>query len=224
MLADDEMSISTIIERIARDDGYDYVYCSDGALVYDMYIKEQPDLIILDVMMPDKNGFDVCLELRQKGVQVPIMFLSAKGDLVDKSIGFKIGCDDYLVKPFAPLELSLRIEALLRRSANIATPSDKNVLVYGAIKFDLAKEIVYKNDKRIDLTRKEFSLLALMASHPNEVFTREQLIEHISGEDFVGEINNITVFVHRIREKIEVDPTRPEYLLTVWRVGYKFNG
>jgi DNA-binding response OmpR family regulator len=224
MLADDEESIRIVVEHIVSEDGYDFCYASNGTEALTVFAEEQPDLVILDVMMPKLNGFDVCGALRKKGSTVPIIILSAKGDIVDKSIGFRIGADDYLVKPFSSLELSLRIEALLRRrDINPGYNSmRKESFRDGEIEIFFNRYEVKLRGKRIELTPKEFKILAFLAAHPGEVFTREQLLASVWGENYVGELTSIAVFIRKIREKIEDEPSKPKYLKTVWGVGYTF--
>ncbi|MBP1759718.1 MAG: response regulator with CheY-like receiver domain and winged-helix DNA-binding domain [Firmicutes bacterium] len=228
MVADDEESIRIVVEHIVTEDcnGYDFCCASDGAEALKVFAAEQPDLVILDVMMPKLNGFDVCSILRKEGSTVPIIILSAKGDIVDKSIGFKAGADDYLVKPFSSLELSLRIEALLRRR-NIkdgygSNAEKKESCKVGDLEIFFNRYEAKLRGKRVELTPKEFKILAYMAAHPGDVFTREQLLVYVWGEDYVGESTSIAVFIRKIREKIEDEPSKPKYLQTVWGVGYKF--
>ena len=226
MLADDEESIRIVVEHIVTDDGYEFCYASDGAEAITVFEAEQPDLVILDVMMPKMNGFDVCFQLRENNSNVPILILSAKGDIVDKSVGFKAGADDYLVKPFSSQELSLRIEALLRRRHHpIGVTSDaenKEWIKLGDLEVFFNRYEAKLRGKRVDLTPKEFKILAYMASHPGEVFTREQLLTYVWGDDYVGELTSIAVFIRKIREKIEDEPSKPKFLKTVWGIGYKF--
>ena len=223
MLADDEQGIRILVEHIVTEAGYDFCCATDGVQALALVEEENPDLLILDIMMPKKNGFDVCTALRERDSRIPIIFLTAKGDIVDKSIGFKSGADDYLVKPFTPEELSLRIDALLRR----AHQPDKavafaDVVRYGDIEIDAKRHRVVARGRQVDLTPKEFHLLSLLASSPGEVFTRDQIIENVWGPEYVGESSSITVFIRRIRAKIEDDPSNPQYLQTVWHVGYRF--
>ncbi|NMA69146.1 MAG: response regulator transcription factor [Desulfitobacterium sp.] len=226
MLADDEESIRVVVEHIVTEDGYEFCYASDGAEALEVFEKEKPDLLILDVMMPKLNGFDVCTEIRKKGSNVPIIILSAKGDIVDKSVGFKAGADDYLVKPFSSLELSLRIEALLRRAEHhtgtMENVEKRDSFKYGELEIFYNRYEVRLRGEPVDLTPKEFQILAYMTSHPGEVFTREQLLSYVWGEDYIGELTSIAVFVRKIRQKIEDDPSKPKYLQTVWGIGYKF--
>jgi len=223
MLVDDEQSIRTVVEHIVTEEGYEFCYAADGAEALEVLEDEKPDLLILDVMMPKLNGFEVCTKIRESGNDLPIIFLSAKGDIVDKSVGFRAGADDYLVKPFSSMELSLRIEALLRRKREQKPLQvNRNYCKLGDLEIYFNKFEVKKRGKKIDLTPKEFKILAYMAASPGEVFTREQLLSHAWGDDYVGELTTIAVFIRKIREKIEDDPSKPKYLQTVWSVGYKF--
>ncbi len=224
MLVDDEESICKVVEHIVKRDGYEFCYAKNGYEALDMFEEENPDLIILDVMMPELDGFAVCESIRAKS-DVPIIFVSAKGDIVDKSVGFKMGADDYLVKPFSSVELALRIKALLRRSNLDKSNKNENnsdYLKVNDLEIYYKKYEVYSHGKKVDLTSKEFEILALLARNKGHVFTREQLLESIWGESYIGDVNTITIFVRKIREKIEDNPSKPKYLLTVWGVGYKF--
>ncbi|MEQ3362991.1 response regulator transcription factor [Raoultibacter massiliensis] len=224
MLADDEPSMQNLIRRIVQGGGYGFCCAADGEEAIDVYQREQPDLVILDVMMPKLDGFQVCQELRGRGAIVPIVFLTAKGDIADKGTGFNVGGDDYLVKPFDPDELLLRIDAHLKRNERIMPKQQEDCVMLGDLEFDTKRYRVTIEGKRIDFTPKEFQILFLLASHPGEAFTREQLIEAVWGEEFVGETSSLPVFIRKIREKIEKDPSHPEYLQTAWRSGYRFGG
>lgn len=222
MLADDELSMRNLIGRIVADAGYDFCCAIDGNEALDVYRAEAPDLVLLDVMMPKMNGFQVCSKLRGEGAIEPILFLTAKSDIVDKGEGFAVGGDDYVVKPFDTQELLLRIAAHLKRNERIVPKQQGDCMMLGGWEFDTKRTRVTVDDKRIDFTPKEFQILFLLASHPGEVFTREQLIEAIWGEEFVGETSSLPVFIRKIREKIEEDPSHPVYLQTAWRSGYRF--
>lgn len=225
MLADDEESIRILVEHIVTDDGYEFCYAADGVETLAVFEQEQPDLLILDVMMPKLNGFDVCSKLREQGETVPIIILSAKGDIVDKSVGFRAGADDYLVKPFSSLELSLRIEALLRwktrKLSSVLLSETRDSYKIKDLEICFQSLEVKIHDKVVELTPKEYKILSYMASAPGEVFSREQLIAYVWGENYVGESTSIAVFVRKIREKIEDEPSKPKYLQTVWGIGYK---
>ncbi|MCI8515073.1 MAG: response regulator transcription factor [Lachnospiraceae bacterium] len=227
MAVDDEENILLAIRHIAEKDGYQYCSAPDGETALSLVKEEKPDLIILDVMMPDMNGFQVCEELRRQDDHTPIIFLSAKGDIVDKGIGFTAGGDDYLVKPFNPRELSLRMNALLRRAKRDGKSGNEYLKREDSAAFDELEIFFNRYEVRlrgmdVGLTSKEFEILALLASHPGQVYTRQQILEHIWGNDSGANANSITVFMRKIREKIEDDPAKPKYLLTVWRIGYKF--
>lgn len=226
MLIDDDKGVHVLMRRIIEDAGYRYCAAYDGESGLKMLANEHPDLLLLDVMMPGMNGFDVCTKIREQGRRIPIIFLSAKGDIVDKSIGFKAGGDDYVVKPFSPDELLLRIEAHLRRHksdlAFAKAVSREGSNKTGELEIFFNRYEVRLRGEPVDLTAKEFEILALLASSPGQVFTRNQIYEHIWGRDSSVDENSITVFMRKIREKIEDNPSQPKYLLTVWRVGYKF--
>ena len=226
MLIDDDKGVHVLMRRIIEDAGYRYCAAYDGESGLKMLASEHPDLLLLDVMMPGMNGFDVCTKIREQGRRIPIIFLSAKGDIVDKSIGFKAGGDDYVVKPFSPDELLLRIEAHLRRHksdlAFAKAVSREGSNKTGDLEIFFNRYEVRLRGEPVELTAKEFEILALLASSPGQVFTRNQIYEHIWGRDSSVDENSITVFMRKIREKIEDNPSQPKYLLTVWRVGYKF--
>ncbi len=223
LLADDEEGMRTLVEHIVLDAGHEFVCAMDGIQALQLYEEERPDLVILDVMMPGLNGFEVCEQLRARKASVPIILLTAKGDIVDKSIGFKAGADDYLVKPFIAQELQLRIEALLRRgSKGLTTGYIADRLQYDDLEIDIKRRKVEVRGQTVDLTPREFHLLHMLASNPGVVFTRDQIIEDIWGAEYTGEITGITVLAHRVREKIELDPSNPRYIQTVWHVGYRF--
>ncbi len=227
MLVDDEESIKIPVEAMIMDEGYDFCYASDGIDALRVFNDEKPDLVILDVMMAKMNGFEVCRRLRASGSNVPILMLTAKGDILDKSIGFRAGADDYLVKPFSPLELLLRIEAHLRRkerennATGAAGPGDSYCA--GDIEFSVKRQEIKISDRPVELTPTEFKLLEYLASHPGEVFSREHLQEYLWGENYSGDLTSIAVYVRKIREKIEEEPSMPKYLQTIWGIGYKFN-
>lgn len=225
MLADDEQSLCDALEIILEDSGYEVCVACDGAQAIELFKSDRPDLVILDVMMPKFDGYEVCEAVRAINPDVPLLMLSAKGDIVDKKSGFKAGADDYLVKPFNDEELLLRVEALLRRRSRGGDPSEPRKLMQtvqiGDLVIDPRRCEVTVGGRVISLTPKEFQILALMADHPGKVFTREDLIESIWGKEYEAGAISIPVYVRRIREKIEADPSSPKYLQTVWRFGYR---
>ena len=226
MLIDDDESLHVLVKRLMDDAGYAFCSAYGGEEGLRALAAEKPDLLLLDVMMPGMNGFDVCRQMREAGRRIPVVFLSAKGDIVDKSIGFKAGGDDYVVKPFSSDELMLRIEAHLRRHrddlafAKAVTRGGSNKV--GDLEILFNQYEVRLRGQVVDLTAKEFEILALLAANPGQVLTRAQIYEHIWGEGSEVDESSITVFMRKIREKVEDNPSQPKYLLTVWRVGYKF--
>lgn len=227
MLIDDDESMQVLIEQIARRGNYEFCCAGNGQDGLAMLRAERPDFLILDVMLPDINGFEICEIIRGEGRQVPIMFLTAKGDIVDKSIGFKAGADDYLVKPFQPEELLLRLNAHLRRRERERDREggerDRrgDVFRVGDLEIHLGKYDVRLRGEAVPLSSREIELLEVLASDAGSVFTRDQILEALWGSKEAADPNSITVMVRKIREKIEDDPSKPCYLTTVWRIGYK---
>ena len=226
MLIDDDKSLHVLMRRIVEGAGYRFCGAMDGVAGLALLADEKPDLLLLDVMMPGMNGFEVCRTMREGGRRIPVIFLSAKGDIVDKSIGFNAGGDDYVVKPFSSDELLLRVQAHLRRHlddlAFAKAVSREGTSQTGDPEIRFNQYEAYLRGEPVNLTAKEFEILALLAANPGQVFTRSQIYEHIWGEDSSVDESTITVFMRKIREKIEDNPSQPKYLLTVWRVGYKF--
>lgn len=229
MLIDDDESLQALIEQIVQRNGYEFCCASNGVTGMEMLRAQRPDFLILDIMLPDTNGFEICQQIRAEGRVIPIMFLSSKGDIVDKSIGFKAGADDYLVKPFQTEELSLRIQAHLRRkgkerhspAGELASKRRNESYVVGDLELFFGKYEAHVRGEKVSLSSREFELLELLASDAGSVFTREDILAHVWGDKNVADPNSVTVFVRKIREKIEDDPSKPKYLITVWRVGYK---
>ncbi|WP_139652348.1 response regulator transcription factor [Raoultibacter phocaeensis] len=222
LLVDDEASIERLVSSMITDAGYEFAYTDNGHDALTVAEEEKPDLIIMDVMMPKMDGFTACRELRARGVTAPVIFLSAKGDIVDKGIGFQAGGDDYMVKPFDPRELLMHIEAHLRRaSMTTAATAKEEVLRFGRFTLDAAQFRATKEDARISLTPKEFKILFALASNPGVVLSKEQLVEAAWGKEFVGETSSITVFIKKLREKVEDDPSDPRIIQTVWGIGYR---
>ncbi len=201
-------------------EGYQVSTASDGEEALRLAEREQPDLIILDLMLPRVDGFEVCRRLRAY-TNTPIIILSAKGDEVDKVTGFRLGVDDYLTKPFSPTELVLRVKAVLRRT-RAKDEGQALRIVYPGLEMDLRTREVKVRGQPVSLTAREFDLLWLMASHPFQVFSREQLFTRIWGEEYLRDENTVTVMIRRLRSKIEQDPDSPAIIVTVWGVGYKF--
>lgn len=223
LLADDDASLRAAIGIMLREAGYMFFEAADGHTALTLFDAVRPDLVILDVMMGALSGFEVCTAIRMRQRETPVLFLSAKNEIVDKKDGFRAGGDDYLVKPFNEEELLLRVEALLKRAHRAAPSFSTGVakMSVGDLCIDPLRHEVRIGDKRIELTPKEFGILAALAEHPGEVFSREDLVDKVWGEGYTADSISIPVYVHRIREKIEQEPTNPRYLQTVWRVGYR---
>ncbi|WP_449315216.1 response regulator transcription factor [Rubneribacter sp.] len=227
LLVDDEPAIERLVSGLVADAGYEFAYAEDGLAALEAAKREKPDLVIMDVMMPRMDGFASCAELRRRGCTVPVIFLSAKGDIVDKGVGFQSGGDDYLVKPFDPRELLMHIEAQLRRAsmaaAGPAAASATGALRVGRFSLDAGQHLATKDGARLSLTPKEFKILFALASSPGLVLSKEQLVEAAWGREFVGETTSITVFIKKLREKVEDDPSDPRVILTVWGIGYRLD-
>ncbi len=222
LLVDDEESIIDVSTRYLERDGYEVISASNGEEAIDKWKKEKPDLIVLDLMMPLKDGMETAEEIRAVD-DVPIIMLTALGQERDRLLGLTVGADDYLTKPFSPRELVLRVRNILRRTKRqLVEQSD--VLTYDELIIDASKRKVVVGGQEIELTVKEFELLYLLASHPTRVFPRSQLIEAIWGYEFDGDGNTINVHIRRLREKMERDSAAPKWIKTVWGIGYKFEG
>ncbi|MBT9142370.1 MAG: Transcriptional regulatory protein WalR [Dehalococcoidia bacterium] len=223
LVVDDEKTIVKGLKFSLEKEGYEVLAAYDGAEALSLFKKENPDLIVLDLMLPEVDGFEVCRRIR-KGSEVPIIMLTARDEDIDKILGLELGADDYVTKPFNPRELTARIKAILRRSQ---IPSGKDqtgmqVIRLQGLQIDLFQRKVRIRDKEVDLTSKEFALLSLLASHPGRVFSREKLLEHVWGYDYYGDVRTVDVHIRHMREKIEPDPATPQLILTVWGAGYKF--
>lgn len=203
--------------------GYDVVQASDGIKGLDYGLSSDANLIILDVVMPGIDGVRLCKLLRDKGVTTPIIMLTEKATITDKEAGYGVGVDDYLAKPFSPRELELRIESLQRRTQASAQTPEQKVLKRGEMEIDLTKHIVRVAGNEIVLTPIEFNILQLLASAPGHVYSRQDLLNSIWDTAYEGYKRNIDPHVNRLRTKIEENPKRPKYVLTVWGIGYKFN-
>ena len=224
MLIDDEKSLHVVLGELIRRNGYSFCGAFDGLTGLELMQVERPDVLLLDVMLPDIDGFEVCSRIRARGDKVPIIILSAKGDIVDRSVGIRAGADDYVAKPFDPSDLLLRIYSTVRRSTMEALGAEVGEaprLRFGDLLILLDEREVLVGGRRVDMTPKEFDILALLAKRPKFVHTHEQIYEQVWREDPCNARNCVTVFVRKIREKIEENPSKPKYLVTVRGVGYK---
>jgi len=221
LVVDDEALLVKGIRFNLQNEGYEVITGSDGLEAVRAVQEKSPDLVVLDVMMPNMDGLTACAKIREFS-DVPIIMLTAKTDDMDKLIGFDHGADDYLTKPFNILELKARIRALLRRSAPKEAPRSER-LVHGTITIDPAERNAYKNGEIVELTMKEFDLIELLMRNPNRVYSRENLLNAIWGYDtFRNDIRTVDVHIRRLREKLELNPAVPEYIMTKWGVGYYF--
>ncbi len=222
LVVDDEKLLVKGIKFNLENDGYQVDTAYDGAQALSMVKEQKYDIIILDLMLPEVNGLEVCRKIRENS-NVPVIMLTAKSEGVDKLIGFEYGADDYVTKPFDILELKARIRAILRRAGSqpAADLQDDQIKV-GDLLIDTAQRSVFKNGRATDLTAKEFDLLVMLARNPGRVFSREGLLSVVWGEDYPGDIRTVDVHVRRLREKLETDDANPEYILTKWGVGYYF--
>jgi DNA-binding response OmpR family regulator len=223
LVVDDERIVTEVVERYLQLEGYDVRVAENGAQALEIAGEWYPNLVVLDLMLPEIDGLEVCRQLRQDR-PVPVIMLTAKGEEIDRIVGLELGADDYMVKPFSPRELVARVKSVLRRTANGAGQKTDGLLRYGDLVIDpMAREVILRGH-RINLTGKEFDLLYFFTSHPNQVFTREQLMNQVWVYSYSAEYGTITVHIRRLRAKIEADPLKPRFIKTLWGVGYKFEG
>lgn len=222
LVVEDEEDINKLITQNLLSSGFEVESVYDGQEAIDVAELKKIDLIVLDVLLPGMDGWEICRQLRnaEKTRTIPIVFLTALSHETDRIHGFDLGCDDYIVKPFSPRELVSRIRAILKRAAS--TQGGKNNLSVGDLKVDLLKHQVFARGKPAYLTSSEFKILTLLMSNEGRVFSREELLDTIGDVGQVLEYGNIDVHVHHLRQKIEADPKNPRYVKTVWGVGYRF--
>jgi two-component system, OmpR family, response regulator ResD len=228
LVVEDEPSIAEIVGLYLERAGYEVAIAADGAAALEMLAQMQPELIVLDLMLPKVDGLEIARRVRQKG-NVPIIMLTARGSEIDRIAGLELGADDYVVKPFSPQELVSRVRAVLRRSLQMGNgaardqASDGNErLVFAGLEIDVQARTVTASGAQRELTAKEFDLLLVLARHPRRVFTREELLGLVWGFTDYIDPSTVTVHVRRIREKIEDDASNPRYITTKWGVGYRF--
>lgn len=228
LVVDDEPSIVTLLTFNLEKDGYEVISAEDGAVGYELALSNQFDFIILDVMLPNMDGLEITKSLRREKIDTPILILTAKDDQVDKIIGLEIGADDYLTKPFSPREVLARMKAIFRRLKPTANKTEefnettKAPLVLGEISIDEQNYEVSVRGKKIELTPKEFELLVYFVKRKDRVIDRDTLLDRIWNYDFAGQSRIVDVHVSHLRDKIEIDPKRPTYLVTVRGFGYRF--
>lgn len=223
LVVDDEEHIAELISYNLTNNGYKVIIANNGIDAVKLAVEEKPSLILLDLMIPGKDGYDVCKDVRSNSEirNTPIIMLTAKSEEVDKILGLELGADDYITKPFSIRELLARVKAVLRRF-NIVEP-ESNVLVLGDLTADFDKREIFVKDKKLDLTLKEFELLEILIKNKGKILTRDTLLDKIWGYEYIGETRTVDVHIRYLRKKIEADDKKPKFIETIRGVGYRFN-
>ena len=223
MVVDDDPNICELLRLYLEKEGYTVEIVNDGMAAVEAFQSAQPDLVLLDIMLPRLDGWQVCREIRRFSDK-PIIMLTAKGEDMDKILGLEYGADDYITKPFNILEVKARIKAILRRNSKASAKTEASSRIEtGDMRMDCDSRSLFIHDKEVYLTAKEFDLLELLVLNPNKVYSRETLLNTIWGYDYPGDARTVDVHVRRLREKIEENPSEPKYVHTKWGVGYYFN-
>ena len=218
LVVDDEPVVREIVVRYLERDGHRALEAGDADSARTALERHSPSLVVLDIMLPGGSGLDLCREIRQRS-QLPVIMLSARADEADRIVGLELGADDYVTKPFSPRELTARVRTVLRRAAPETDVAQR--LVFGALELDESTREVLVRGAPVNLTAKEFDLLAFLARHRKQVFSRQQLMDAVWGYEAAVDTGTVTVHIRRLREKIEADPAQPEWIHTVWGVGYR---
>jgi len=221
LVVDDEPMVRDVLARYLRSEGFRVSLAVDGQEALDL-AADGPDLILLDLMLPKIDGYEVFTRMRDQGRTTPVIMLTARGEETDRVVGLELGADDYVTKPFSPREVVARVRAVLRRSTGIETTGEPAVLTFGDLVIDAGRRDAQLRGIPARLTRKEFDLLLYLASRPGVTFSRTQLLEDVWDFAWDGDSATVTVHVRRLREKIERDPSAPRHIVTVWGVGYRF--
>ena len=222
LVVEDDPTVSEVVRRYLEREGFVVDAVHDGAVALERALADPPELVVLDVMIPSVDGFEVCRRLRA-AAPVPVIMLTARGEEADRIVGLELGADDYVSKPFSPRELTARVKAVLRRAAGplAASTAEPPVLAAGALEADTVAHEVRVEGQLVALTAREFDVLVHLMRHPRRAFRREQLLEQVWGFSH-GDTSTVTVHVRRLREKVEADPAQPRHICTVWGVGYRF--
>jgi two-component system alkaline phosphatase synthesis response regulator PhoP len=223
LLVEDEPSLVLTVSDRLLSEGYQVETAGDGDTALSRALAEPFDLVILDVMLPGRDGFEVCRELRSRGSQVPVLMLTARSQVIDRVVGLKLGADDYLTKPFEMIELLARVEALLRRSTSAAAPAAGSY-TFGDVRVDFRRAEVFRGDEPVTLSALEFKLLAYFIENRGALLTRDELLDKVWGYDAMPVTRTVDVHVGSLRQKLERNPSHPEHILTVHRRGYRFAG
>ena len=218
LVVDDEPVVREIVVRYLERDGHRALEAGDADSARTALERHSPSLVVLDIMLPGGSGLDLCREIRQRS-QLPVIMLSARADEADRIVGLELGADDYVTKPFSPRELTARVRTVLRRAAPETDVAQR--LVFGALELDESTREVLVRGAPVNLTAKEFDLLAFLARHRKQVFSRQQLMDAVWGYEAAVDTGTVTVHIRRLREKIEADPAQPKWIHTVWGVGYR---
>jgi len=224
LVVDDDTTVRDVVHRYLDRAGYRVILAGDGEQALAAVAEKAPDVVVLDLMLPRLGGLEVCRRLRRDAERVPIVMLTALGEEEDRVLGLELGADDYLTKPFSPRELVLRVASVLRRSRELpARDADHEPVRDGDLTVDVPGRRAHREGRALQLTAREFDLLAFLVRRPGQVFSRAELLERVWGWDF-GDQSTVTVHVRRLREKVEPDPTAPRRIATVWGVGYRYDG
>ena len=221
LVVDDEQIVREVVVKYLEREGHTTLEAGDGDDARALLERSQPDLVVLDVMLPGTDGLELCRWIRSRS-ELPVILLTARGEEADRIVGLELGADDYVTKPFSPRELAARVRTVLRRTAVTAETSAR--LAFDGLVLDAGTREVLRNDEELKLTATEFDLLWFLASHPRKVFSRDQLMSRVWGYESAVDTGTVTVHVRRLREKIEERPSHPRFLQTVWGVGYRFAG
>lgn len=221
LVVDDEPTVTEVVSVYLEHAGYQVIVAANGESALEILETQPPDLVVLDLMLPDVGGLEITRWLRARG-DMPIIMLTARRDEVDRILGLELGADDYVVKPFSPQELVSRVKAVLRRTYGTTVTKSEDPLEIANLRIDPQTRMVETEGEELSLTAKEFDLLWELARHPRRVFNRDQLLDLVWGLKEYIDPSTVTVHVHRLREKIEADPSNPRHIQTVWGVGYKF--
>lgn len=223
LIVEDNVEIAKLVKLHLNDISCSADIAADGEMALNMFEKNQYELVILDLMLPELNGTEVCKRIREENKLIPIIMLTSKSTEIDRVLGLEIGADDYITKPFSIPELMARVKAQFRRLDVLKTPQQQSNIKFGQLSIHIEKRQVVLGDERLDLTAKEFDLLLYFAKHPGRVFSRMELLSQVWGYQYEGYEHTVNSHINRLRAKIESDPAKPQYILTVWGVGYKFN-
>ncbi len=222
LVVDDDLTVRDVVRRYLERDGHTVTLVGDGETALRLAARAEPDLVVLDLMLPGIDGLEMCRRLREHSA-VPVVMLTALGEESDRIAGLQLGADDYVTKPFSPAELALRVGSVLRRSRAARAPVPAEVLTDGDLAVDVRARRALRHGSELALTGREFDLLVFLLRHPGQAYTRAELLEQVWGWSF-GDHSTVTVHVRRLREKVEEEPARPARIATVWGVGYRYDG